>query len=452
LTQRCRCEIIAKELTVLRKYFPLLICAAVALIFAFSWFKLYNSDDPAHTGKLFRFGEDEAIDLISIENTRGNFAFFRENSRWVVEENGMRYRANETKMRLVTGALLSLDVKRTLKGERAEYGLSSPDATVAFTTNSGKRRAFVIGKTAPDFLSAYARETGSGRVALVETAVAGHMTGSLAAYRDREIFNVELTNLTGIARYAEGALVCEFGNARGKGWRVKYPFEAPARTIEMNEFIAGMRNWRIASFPDTNARGGDFGLDSPNISGGAIVLLDGAGGVQTIEIGNRDGIYAYVRYGQSGDIAALYAADVNIADLDPVRMMFVAPLRAALADVRSIKIAAAGGVYELIYDSAARSAEFMGSRISEADFINIFYRFTTMSASGFDDLSPNRGETSASLDIETADGGKRSLVLTARDNESYFMRINGDDTPFYMAERRLGDLMNRLAGLTDRIR
>ncbi|MDR3164077.1 MAG: DUF4340 domain-containing protein [Synergistaceae bacterium] len=396
---------------------------------------------------MFKLGKGETIDSISIENMRGTFLFFKENARWVVEENGTRYRAGETKMRILTQSLATLDVTRVMKGERAEYGLSSPDAVVSFVVTGGKRYSFSVGNMTPDFMSAYARDANGGKVALIRSAVADHLTGSLTAYRDREIFSVELRRLVGIARYGSGELICEFAKTGDEGWRVKFPFDAPARIVEMSEFISGMKNWRIASFPDAaNAR---YGLEMPDE---VIVLSDDEGGVQTIEIGRREGIYQYVRFGEYGDIVALYAEDVDLSKLDPGGMMFMAPLRAALADVRSIKIESIEGVYELTYDKASRSAEFLGARITEDDFINIFYKFITVTASGFDDSSTARGESVASLDIETADGGKSSLVLNERGADSYFMRINGRDTPFYTEGRRLEELMGRIERLTGRIK
>ncbi|MDR1579700.1 MAG: DUF4340 domain-containing protein [Synergistaceae bacterium] len=407
---------------------------------------LYRSDDPADTGVLFRLGKGETIKSISIENTRGKFSFFRENPRWIVEENGTRYRAGDTKMRILTQILASLDVTRVLEGERAEYGFSSPDAVVSFVMDSGKSFSFLVGNRTPDLMSAYARDANGGKSALIRSTAADHLTGSLAAYRDREILGVQLRRLTGIARYVNGELLCAFAKTGGEGWRMTFPFEAPAKVVEMSEFIAGMKNWRIAAFP--GAASARYGLDKPDA---AIILSDDAGNVQTIEIGRREGIYKYVRFGEYGDIAALYAADVDLSKLDPVRMMFVAPLRAPLADVRSIKIESRAGVYGLTYDKTSRSAEFLGTSISEADFINIFYKFITMTASGFDGSSVPRGHSVASLDIET-EGGKANLVLRERGADSYFMRINGLDTPFYMASRRLEELMGRIEALTDRIK
>ena len=298
-------------------------------------------------------------------------------------------------------------------------------------------------------MSAYAREANGGKIALISSAVADHLTGSLAAYRDREIFGVRLRRLTGIARYGKGELLCEFAKNSDGGWRVKFPFEAPARIVEMSEFIAGMNNWRIASFPDANAANARYGLESPD---DVIVLSDDAGNAQTIEIGRREGIYRYVRFGEYGDIAALYAADVDLSQLDPAVMMFVAPLRARLADVRSIKIESRRGIYGLIYDKTSRSAEFLGAGIPEADFINIFYKFITMTASGFDGSSAPHGESVASLDMEMADGKKSNLVLNERGADSYFMRIDGRDTQFYLASQRLEELMGRIEILAGRIR
>jgi hypothetical protein len=428
-----------------------MVCAASALLFAFGWFTLYSSDDPADTGLLFRLGKDETINSISIENKLGKFGFFKENSRWMVEADGTRYRANETKVRILTQSLATLDVTRVMKGERAEYGFSSPDAVVSFGLTGGKRLGFLIGNMTPDFMSVYARGTDGGKTALISSAVAAHLTGSLAAYRDREIFAFELQKLTGIARYREGELLSEFVKTGGEGWRVAFPFEAPARVVEMSEFVARMKNWRIAAFPDAstaNAGNARYGLESRDE---VIVLSGDAGEAQTIEIGRREGIYRYVRFGEYGDIAALYAEDVDLSELDPVRMMFVAPLRAPLADVRSIKIESREGVYELTYDKISRSAEFLGTGITEADFINIFYKFITMTASSFDRSSVPRGESVASLDIEMADGGKSNLVLNRRGVDSYFMRINGRDTPFYMTGPRLEELMSRIEGLRARI-
>jgi hypothetical protein len=124
-------------------------------------------------------------------------------------------------------------------------------------------------------------------------------------------------------------------------------------------------------------------------------------------------------------------------------------------DVRSISISANGEAYAFSYDPAAGTARLGGENIESAAFTGVFYKYISLIASGRDesgrDGAGRAGAAVAEFESVLADGSALRLELFDRDESTCFMRINGEDTAYYMSRERLSGLLERLGSLGERL-
>ena len=410
-----------------------------------SYITVSASDDPNVSGYLYPRGKVEGIEAIQIKNSFGTFSFAKGEDGWTLEHKDNRYRAYSKKMDLMTAALAEMAVERVFDEALPQYGLTPPMAEVMFTMN-GKPHHFVVGEEAADRTSSYVRNEDSGVVALVGAEKVAQLTGSLAAYRDKNVFTVDLPLLAQLGYYKNSELELALERAGQDEWNIVFPFEAPARNLEMADFLSMLNKWTVAGFPDMEQVSvAEMGLEKPEES---LLLVDVSGNMQVLEFGNISGTGRFVRNGEEDDIVVLYTADVDLSHLRPEGLMNVAPLRATLDKVRSISVADADG-NEYLFDvnDAAQTASVNGRLVDYNDFIHVFYKYIMTQATGRDDAGARTLEPVAMMETVFIDGTRKNLVILPRDNDTYFILADGEAV-FYLPKAHIDELFARIYKLT----
>lgn len=400
-------------------------------------------------GTVYSLYSGEEIDSISLINGYGTFFFYKESDgeNWIVETAGSRYRANADKMVLLLEALGNMPVKRILESERDDYGLGQPVAFVEFKTSSGKLYEYSFGKIGADVSTVYVKSK-SGNVILTDSSASDQVNGSLAAYRDKKVFSVDLYNIVNLEYFRGGHLVVSCHSESPIEWYMDFPWKVPARHIELTELIARMAGWVIAGYPEEVDQK-KAGLDPPIET---LILGDRDGNTQMLEFGRIEGLSRYARAGEQGDPVFLYAADVDFSILYPESLLFIAPLRSRLDQVSSFSVRYGADTWTLSYDQAADIAFWEYGMLSSEEFVGVFFKFISMVADGRDSaVSPQSGENPiAILTIENTNGVSARLELFPRDENSHFMRINGVNTPYFISAERLSNLLGRISELAAR--
>jgi hypothetical protein len=425
------------------------ILFALTLVFAAAFFAVKFFTVRRENG--FSLVRDETIAVLTIRNNYGVFQFTRQKEAeiwdsWTVVSEGVQYRANADKMKLLIASLSDLPVQRVLESEKDIYGLSKPAALVSVKTSAGRGYEYTFGGSGVDVNTVYVKNN-AGSVILTDASALLQITGNLAAYRDKKIFFVDLLNLAGL-EYARSGLPVV--NCRREGptrWYLDYPYKAPARHIELTEFVAAMTGWMVAGYPETAVDYGALGLDPPLET---LILTDMEGKKQTLTFGRAEGLGRYVQLGNRHDVVLLYAADTDLSVLSPETLLFIAPLRAQMDEVSGFSVERGDARWGFAYDSATGFASWDYGALSGDEFVGVFYKFISMVADGRDTrrTSAGVGEAASVLHLNLRNGGTVRLELLPRNEDTYFMRIDGADTPYYINAKRLLSLLDRISELT----
>ena len=426
----------------MKKHLGVILLAVAAVVLGGIYLWLETTDNAMISGALYSLAEDEEIVSISIHNRYGEYDFeLAENGRWTVTSDGNSYRTHASKMELVVSALTNVNITRILGEEIADYGLEKPEATVACSTNRGVTHTFAVGNETVSRSEAYIRDENSGKVMVTTTAAVAQFTGSLSAYRDKEIFTIDKNNIASIDYYKDGERVVSLSKTGGS-WNLNYPFEAPARQIEMNEFLSDCVKWTAAGFPDEgDLNYAGMGLED---SGTWIDFTDAAGSAQRLLIGSQRGTGTYVRTGGEDEVAVMYTTDLDLSRLDPNVLIFVSPLKCTIDQVASITVQTAAGsdTFEVEQLENGQRITSDGVEINSTQFTSVFFKYLAMNADGYAPGEPGQG-TVAVLTTTYVDGTTAQLVLLPRDESTYYMLVDGK-TDFYINVSELEELLYRI--------
>ena len=430
----------------MRRYRGLLIAAIICVVLGGIYFFITSRQDAATTGYFWVPQQGETITSVELRNEFGTFRFTLEsNGRWIVESDGL-YRTNYEKMLLFEIALNHFPIKRVLEDQLPSYGLDNPRANVSFTTNKNRTFGFEMGDTTASQSDVYIRDLSSGKVMIASTSTVAQLTGSLAAYRDKEVLTIDESTINRISFYDGSSLVVAVEKSENDVWQLTEPFSSPARQILLNELTLAISKWRVAGFPEHK----DFasmGLDPPTRW---FDITDETGAKQRLEIGSAaSGTTTYVRTGGIDEVVILFTVDLDFSMLTPKSLMFVAPLRTTIEEVQAISISTPTVQKVFTIDhSFFEERIFSGDEeYSLMEFSSVFVRYIGLSADGRDPAPRPDVQPEAVLTTWFTDGNVKALSLLPRDDNSFYMDW-GEDIEFYLYRDSLDDLLNRIENLS----
>ena len=235
--------------------------------------------------------------------------------RWSVD--GLLGTVENLRMDSVAGENVS-DAK-----EIARYGLAKPVRSVTLVTKDGATRALEIGGAAPDPnpipapspspgqkpekpkpTKYYARQAGSGLVAVVPATLADDLAKGMAELRAKRLLEVATYETEGFDVVAAGAAKT-YAKTTTKDkdgldktqWKRTAPDAKDLDTTKVEDALFKMGGVEVAEFVDSPKADSDYGLDAPKLK-----VTVRAKGESWIELGQKDGAF-YAR--RSGDSAIL---------------------------------------------------------------------------------------------------------------------------------------------------
>ena len=423
----------------MRQYRTPLLLLVAALLLGGAWCYVSSGRTVDDTGVLFALDTGETIDRVELSNGYGGFVFTPQGEAWAVEHQGVSYRASETKLELLRSALGYLEVSRVLEEARPEYGLDRPAATVTWHTSRGRSQSLTLGGETASRSDVYISD--GQRVMVTSTGAVAQLTGPLEAYRAKDIFTVNVGDIRALTYYEDGARVVSVGSTGPRDWFLTWPYEAPARVIELNEFMAGVRKWTAAGYP----QGDDYAAMGLEGEGGSrLELTDGDGNTQVLRFGAQEGTATYVRTGARHEVVKLYTADLDCSVLTPDALLFVAPLLTTVDRVARLEVRTSAGtaVLDVEQTGTAQRAELNGRPLSAEAFSAIFFKYIVMAADGRDGETPP-GDLAAVLTTTFVDGSQTQLTLRLRDESTLFMELDGK-TAYFLNTDRLTQLLYRV--------
>lgn len=424
----------------MKKHKSIFILFLTAVLCAGFYLLIAQNIGAEDTGKLFELGKNEQVTSVKLKNEYGEFAFDKENDEWVVSA-GETYRTNEKKMKLFIDALHDFAYSRQLEDDNGEYGLSAPAVELAFATNENKTYEFAVGNMTASQNDVYVRDESTEKIYIIPLQSVVQFTGSLAAYRDNEVFSVDIGQIAEVEYYKNKELQVSLLTEDQDTWYMQHPYRQLARKIEMQEFMTMLKSWTVAGYPTLEEADYEaVGLENPE---DILVVTDRNGKTQEIAFGKSDGTITYVRIGDRQEVVGLYTADVDLSRLDGNTMVYVAPMKAPISEVASITIEGADKyTFELQEDAEIVTCN--GRLVGYAQFEKVFYKYVSLIAGGGEKepVKP-QGKPLLTLTSEYRQGQKTTLELYERDDATYYMGINGE-VQFYMEKEKLADLIQRV--------
>lgn len=418
----------------------------VAVVLGGIYFFLTREEDPSATGLVYSFPKGDRLAEMRITNQKGSVRFGQNNGNWTITEPGA-YRANQQKARIMEEFLLALPVNRQLQGTAPEYGLEKPQATIEMTTTSGIRKALLIGNLTASKAQVYLQDRDSGKVFVSDLGSVTQFDGSLDAYRDKNIFSVDKNNIVEFSYFADGEKQVTAQRMDGQDWQLTYPYRSPAREIEINEFLIGLRKWSAIMYPPADKvdyKG--LGLEHPHE---ALEVVDAKGQKQRIEIGAESEGLKFVRTGSLEDVAGIFAVDVDFSHLNPPELVFYQPLQTTIDRVVGIEVKGQDRSVQFALDHSADPPAITanGKPIPYEDFVSFFVKYIGLSADGYD-LSANAGASepgAVALTLTTTylDGKTTHARLLERDASSKYISVD-NQAAFYLSKEKVGVLLDRL--------
>ena len=425
----------------MKRYRTQIVLAALALVLGATYFWVTAREGVEDTGVAFALKSGEEITAVSLKNEFGAFSFTPAEGGWTVEHGGASYRVNDSKMSLLLSSLQTLQVSRVLDEARPEYGLDAPRASVEISTSAGRRYAFSLGEDTASRSGVYLLD-GEGRVMVGSAGTAAQLTGSLAAYRAKDVFSIDKGHIRALSYYEDGACVVSAENDGVKNWFMTYPYEAPARAIELNELASALRDWTVAGYPE-NADYAAMGLDD---SGTWLDVTDADGKTQRFVIGApADGTTTYVRTGGEEEVVRLYTSDLDFSMMKPDKLVFVAPLKTTTDQISTMTVETADVkyVFDVEQVEGGQRVTCGGREIGESDFASVFFKYIAMNADGRAPGDPLDTAPAAVLTTTFLDGTTAELRLLPRDGETYFMLVDGK-TEYWLPHEDLEQLLYRI--------
>lgn len=398
--------------------------------------------DPLADGIWFDFDRGETVETIQLENTYGQFRFYQEEGVWMVDSGGI-YRTNERKMDLLCQSLKDFQVLRVLDSEDPGYGLETSPIQVRFTTSAGREYALAVGNQTMSASDCYVKDLTDGRVFITDGASAAQLTGSLAAYRYKEVFTIDKTDITAIRYSLNGTLQVALELEEDGSWYITQPYDrAPARAIEMNELLTQLRAWTVAGYVDTQAIShSKLGLDgnSPTLQ-----VTDGKGNTQTLIFGVSGETTTCVQTGGENEVVLLYNTDIDLSTLGAEQLLFIAPLKTSIDQIKSIQVSVSTGDYIFTVEPETGLVSCNGRYTDQSAFNGIFFKYIGLIADGADPghaIPPQ--EAVAYFKTTCLDGSITEMTIYGRDQGTCYMETGGE-TVYYLETSRIAELVSRI--------
>jgi hypothetical protein len=419
----------------------LVALAIVVAVLAAIYVWMSQTRDPAKTGQVYQFNSDETLREISLINEYGSFTFTKDNDLWAMTQPG-QYRVNQQKINIMEDFILDLPVKRIIDTELEEYGFSQPAAVIKFHTTKDTQNTFIIGNLTSSKSQVYVKEIESKQIFVCDIGSIAQFSGSLTAFRDKELLTVDKTHIVALTYFKDGKKQISVKKNPDEVWQITFPYSASAREIELNEIVAKMRGWSVAGYPsDANVDLATLGLDKPANS---LEVVDSSGKNQHLDFGKTEDGMIYVRTGSNQDIVKLFSVDIDFDKLSPNRLLFLLPLNTTIKQAEKIEINFENrdAVFEIDNSTNPPLITSDGKDVPYDEFISLFVKYTKLSADGRDQTS-KPGEQYMLLKTTLNDGSSRMLKLFKRDKESFYMQIDGK-MEFFLNEEKVKQLIYQI--------
>lgn len=205
----------------------------------------------------------DKTDAIEIKGKSQDVRLEKKDGIWTVATEGGYPADPKNSKDLVEkiAAFKTTDVVSTNKENHRVFEVDSTGVEVKAYAGGKLTADFIVGKPGPDFMSSYVRPQGKNEVYRVPVYLPSIVDRGGETWRNKLVLNLEKEKITGWTTQTPREKVTVERDAQG-AWKLKEPFEAPARPDIVNIILDSLTRVRASGFGDSvESRLAEVGLE-----------------------------------------------------------------------------------------------------------------------------------------------------------------------------------------------
>ena len=231
-----------------------LIILAVVVVALGAFIFFVEQHQPTTTERLERidrvFGEfdEDAIDAIELQTARGSIRLEKTDDEWRLVKP-LSYPADAAAVRSLLRSIATLESDRTLsldEANPADYGLDTPQLSVALVDETGKRFELAVGAETPLGSNRAVRRGRDNEILLCPDTFTSSIDREVDQWRSREVINVRETDLASIEITTSSDLIRAV--RVGGHWDLEAPLADLADAEQMRSLVSELNALRISEF------------------------------------------------------------------------------------------------------------------------------------------------------------------------------------------------------------
>lgn len=416
-----------------------IILFGILVVFVAAFFLIDNiwADDDKTIYKL----EAQSIVEIDIESGTDKCTFIKNVDKWEMVYP-KKYDINEELVQMMAKKLENLDALRVLKKnawDLGQYGLDRPSMIISFRLSDGGSARLLVGQNTASTYQYYVMDSDSKDVCTITANdLDVFKAGKANAFRDRSFLYKGLARIKRFEIKAidkEKIVLIEY--EAGK-WQLIEPCDVEVKNDVVTDMLKTLAQLEVKEFIEDDPEDlAQYGLMDPAY---VILLEDEEGTTRNYFFGKKCNEEKEI-YMMTANGKGVYTTLTE--DFDPEGILIedlidVAPLSIGIGNVGRITVKDDGKTSVFQRDSSTEdNFTLNGHSISTEDFMALYVNIMALSAEGYD-FEKKSDHIEMSITFVSIDGSESiTLELYKRDDNSYFMAINGDLLPLYVKEQKV---------------
>jgi hypothetical protein len=392
------------------------------------------------TKEIFGFKKGSITEIV-ISTTKTHLKFQKHGNHWTMVEPSS-YQIDQEKLNSFEDQINHLSTIRMIAkdtNEVSRYGLEKPNVSITVKSNNDKTSTLLIGAETASKTEYYAMK---GNQKVIYTVNKSDIDGFKVVpsdFRDRNLLTITPDFITTLSMIA--GLGPEFRLNKGNNgrWQFVLPVRANVKGKVLQEILGMVMSLKIQEFiSDKTALLERYGLERPSCT---LAIGDKNGKVQTIYFGKTDPSKrsTFIKINGSDEIYTVSSDLFRPDNLDMGRLFDVAPLSIGIGDVNKIEIMDKGRIVQFSREVSKQPEDIFTiakKPINSEDFNSLYVNIMSLTSAGYD--SGNKAQAiELSVLFELKGDKKIKAEFSRRDNNSYFITVDGRPLPFYIEARKI---------------
>jgi len=395
-------------------------------------------DNSVENDRLFQIEEDEIVRM-DIKNNINKTSYIKMKDEWCIE--GSDIEIDQDRLALMESQISNIHVDRILQediGSLSDYGLEEPALTVGIEEKSGERFILKVGEPSVSNTGYYALAGNKEGILIIEFDKIGIFTADAMYFKDKQVldFKSNSINRLEVAFFDAEQYVIELNGEAN--WEFSQPMIQKARNDRVNEIIAKLMDLRVQEYIDVSNDFSQRCLDNPKM---VISLKNDSGKIQTLLLGEtneeKNTIYAIIK--ETNEAFAISCHQLDMEEMSIGNFIDFAPLSISINNMALLEIQDHGETYRFVKQNNQGESIFTlnDNEINTNDFTTLYLNVMSLSAEGYDDNAYDTSDIQMSIILSLCGGERIGVEFTYRDQDTCFMVVNNERTPYYLNQGKV---------------